>query len=100
MSSIDRSYNEKRDFIRMQINSAVTVRHDGNEYQGICKDLSGAGMLLELESPLAVGDELEVLIPQEGDNHMPFHASATVSRVEAGENDSTILGLSIKEILD
>lgn len=98
MSSIDRTYNEKRDFIRMRINSHVAIRHNGNDYQGICKDLSGAGMLVETEHPFVAGDKLEVKIEPKGENHLPFSATAEVQRVEAGANDKLTIGLAITEI--
>ena len=100
MSSIDRSYNEKRDFIRMRINSAVQVRHNGQEFEGVCKDLSGAGMLIQTEQLLDVGSELEVSIKQDGESQLPFKANAVVSRTESNTDGSYVLGLSINEILD
>ncbi len=97
MASIDRSYSEKRDFIRMQVNSPIAIRHEGSDYEGICKDLSGAGMLLETEQAFAVGAELEVSIAQKRETHLPFNASATVSRID--EHDGKFLvGLAITRI--
>jgi hypothetical protein len=98
MSSIDRSYNEKRDFIRMRINSQVAIQHKGNEYLAICKDLSGAGMLIETEQAFVIGDQLGVKIEPNGDNHLPFSATAEVQRVEAGTDGKLTVGLAIKEI--
>jgi c-di-GMP-binding flagellar brake protein YcgR len=100
MSASDRSFNEKRDFIRMKINSTVKVTHAGNDYQGTCKDLSGAGMSILTETQFNVGDEVELLIEQEGDTHLPFHASAEVTRVEPEESGNYMVGLSIREIAD
>lgn len=97
MASIDRSYNEKRDFIRMKINSPVAITCKGKSYLGVCKDLSGAGMLVETEDTFEIGAELDVSIEQKGDTHLPFHASTTVSRVEPID-DKYLVGLSINEI--
>ena len=99
MASIDRSFSEKRDFIRMRVNSPVVVRHDGNEYQGFCKDLSGAGMLIETDRPFEIGSTLNVSIEQKCETHLPFHATVTVSRVEASD-DTYLVGLAINEIHD
>lgn len=98
MSSVDRNYNEKRDFIRMKINSPVTISCDGTEYQGICKDLSGAGMLIATEHAFESGNSVNVYIEAKGDNHLPFDATAEISRVDANGDDGYIVGLSIKEI--
>lgn len=98
MSSIDRSYNEKRDFIRMRINSPVYISQDGNDYTGVCKDLSGAGMLIETSHEFTVGANVGIAIPQQSETHLPFNAVAEVSRVEAGPGDNYIVGLSITDI--
>ena len=100
MSNNDRSYNEKRDFIRMKINSQLTIRQDGQDYAGVCKDLSGAGMSVESEQSFALGSEIEVSIAQQGETHLPFNATTEVSRVETTENGQFSIGLSIKEIRD
>ncbi|MFA7555508.1 MAG: PilZ domain-containing protein [Spongiibacteraceae bacterium] len=98
MPSNDRSYNEKRDFIRMKINTPVSVTHAGVQYQATCKDLSGAGMLIETQHLFNLGDILDVSIASQLDSHLPFNATTEVSRVDAGNEDTHIIGLSIKEI--
>ncbi len=100
MSSIDRPYNEKRDYIRMRINSVVNIRQAGNNYKGICKDLSGAGMLIETSEPFKVGTELEISIEQKTETHLPFDAIAEVSRVDDGPDENYTVGLAIKQIHD
>lgn len=98
MSSIDRTYNEKRDFIRMRVNSSVNIDQDGNHFKGICRDLSGAGMLIETDQLFEIGAQLRISIEQKGETHLPFNAQAEVSRVEPGPDDKHIIGLEIKEI--
>lgn len=100
MPSVDQTYSEKRDFIRMRINSQVDILHAGNEYRGICKDLSGAGMLIETAQTFEVGTQLQISIATEGDKHPPFNATAEVSRVEAGKQEHYIVGLAIKNIIE
>ncbi|MEE8059289.1 MAG: PilZ domain-containing protein [Pseudomonadales bacterium] len=100
MSSAGKSYSEKRDFIRMRINSQVDIRHAGNEYYGICKDLSGAGMLIETDQVFEIGVELEISIAQKEEAHLPFNATAKVSRVLPGTGNKHIIGLAIKEICE
>jgi len=100
MPPSDRSFNEKRDFIRMKINSTVKVTQAGKDYQGICKDLSGTGMSILSETEFRVGDEVEILIEQQSDIHLPFQASAEVTRVQPDESGKFIVGLAIKQISD
>jgi hypothetical protein len=98
MSNIERSYNEKRDFIRMKINSQLIIRQGDAEYLGICKDLSGAGMSVESDQSFELESKVDVSIAQQGDTHQPFNASAVVSRIEPTDTDTFIIGLSIKDI--
>lgn len=99
MSVADRSYQEKRDFIRMKVTSAMTIKHAGQTYEAVCKDLSGAGLLAECEQAFSLGDELEVLIPQKGETHQAFNALVEVSRADQISDNQYSLGLSIKNIL-
>ena len=98
MASFDRNYNEKRDFIRMKINSEVTISQAGDKHSGICRDLSGAGMSVETDYAFSTGSKLDVAIEQKGDTHLPFHASAEVTRVDEIEEGKFLIGLSILEI--
>lgn len=99
MVANDQGYSEKRDFIRMQVNSPVIITYAGRQYQGLCKDLSGAGMQVETEDSFEVGAQLEVTIQQKGDNHLPFNALVEVTRSKTSTPGSQIIGLAIKEIL-
>jgi len=105
MSSIHRDYQEKRNFIRMKVDTPVnvTLASKGQRYDGICRDLSGGGMLVELATALPVGTELEVSI-ESGHGHNPMlHAKAEVTRVVAqpGEEEAPcLLGLEIIAILE
>ena len=62
MQPIEHNYSEKRDFIRMKLDTPVTIRCEGRESVALCRDLSASGLLLEAQSELAPGD-LRVSIP-------------------------------------
>ena len=96
----DQPYSEKRDFIRMQVNSPVVITYADRQYQGLCKDLSGAGMQVETEDSFDVGAQLEVTIQQKGDNHLPFNALVEVTRSQTSTPGNQTIGLSIIEILN
>lgn len=100
MAASDQSYSEKRNFIRMQVNSPVIITYAEHEYQGLCKDLSGAGMQIETEGNFEIGAELEVTIQQKGDNHLPFNAVVEVTRSKTSMPGNQAIGLSIKAILN
>jgi len=95
-----RAYDEKRSFIRMKINTPVQVIQGEERFTARCKDLSGSGMLLQSDRELPLGAQVEVHIAQEGDNRLPFNASAQVVRVNAVNPSGFILGLAIKAIHD
>ncbi len=83
MALSERSYEEKRGFIRMKVDTMVTfTRLEGKDrYEGRCRNLSGAGMLLETEKKLEIGDRLRVTIPSEGPDFSPLDAVVEVVRV-------------------
>lgn len=104
-NSANRNYSEKRNYIRMKVDAPVdiTLTTDGSEYHGICRDLSGGGMMIELQSILPVGTQAEVMICS-GHGHNPIlRAKAAVTRVisqpESDEQPCT-LGLQIVEVLN
>ena len=79
----ERSYDEKRNFIRMKVDTMVTfTRADGKErYEGRCRNLSGAGMLLETQKKLEIGERIRVTIPSEDPDFAPLEAIVEVVRV-------------------
>ncbi len=85
MTLLEQSYAEKRNFIRMRVDTMVSfVKVSKPErYEGRCRNLSGAGMLLETDKKLSLGDRLTVTVPSEGPNFTPLDAIAEVVRVES-----------------
>ena len=95
MSLDDRNYSEKRDFIRMQVQTKAVLEHVGQQYPALCLDLSSSGMQLEVDIALAVGDRVRVLIPSEHNALKGLEADAEVVRIGEGSNGSHTLGLTI-----
>ena len=79
-----RDYEEKRDFIRMQLDCPVqcTDLRSGEQFAGLAKDLSGKGLCLELDRNLPPGALLEVRIEPAKAVVAPLHAVAEVMRIE------------------
>lgn len=100
MTTASAEYTEKRDFRRLNINSPVTIIHGDNEYAGVCKDLSGAGMLIETADNFSVGNTMTVAIKQDDNKGIPFNASVEVIRINTDDHNKSTIGLAIKEILD
>ena len=100
MALEERAFSEKRDFIRMKINTPVIIHYEDKSFSAICKNLSGAGMQLETEAALNPGDELRVTIEQKHENGTPFDAIVEVTRVEPDRPGLHLIGLEIKELLE
>lgn len=105
MNSASRNYQEKRDYIRMKVDAPVKIQleADGTKYDGICRDLSGGGMMVELSTILPTGTLAEVTIAS-GHGHNPMlRAKAEVTRILShpeSEEQPCLLGLQIVEVLN
>lgn len=102
MNGADRSYSEKREFLRMQIQTPVEVSVTGDDLsiQGTCLNLSGNGMSITLNKTLPVGTPLEVSIQSPQGDSIMMKAKTEVIRVEGGPEDQCNLGLKIIEVTD
>jgi len=101
MFSMQRQYDEKRNFIRMKVDTSITfTKIEGRErYEARCRNLSGAGMLLETEKKLTLGDRLRVTVPSEGPNFTPLDAIVEVVRVDALPSmHKFMIGVVIRQI--
>ena len=95
MTSRDRDYSEKRDFIRMQIETSITLIHDGQCFDAICLDLSSTGMQVIAATTLQMGDKVQAHIPSEHSELKGLEAETEVVRVGTHEDGRQSLGLSI-----
>jgi hypothetical protein len=98
---IERDYSEKRDFIRMIINTParVHIEQDGIVTHGICHDLSGSGMLLTVNEQLPRHSELLVTLTPSNKGPM-LQARCTIARLQQSGKNKCLLGLEIQEIID
>ena len=93
-----KDYSEKRDFHRMQVNSEIEITDSqGNSFKGVCRDLSATGMQLYVDREVAVGEELQTVLPPSSDQFPPLEAVCEVIRCEA-EGDGFLLGTNISEV--
>lgn len=100
MSEHQRDYEEKRDFIRMNLNSEATLHYNNERYPALCVDLSSTGIQLHSNCKLAVGDEVEVEIGSQHSQLTGLRARATVVRSSlAGDGENCIVGLKIDQML-
>jgi len=101
MTSLDRDYSEKRNFIRMKVNTPaqVTVESDGITRDGVCNDLSGGGMLLTMEQTLPLDTELLITVASAHGHSPMLQAKCKIARVESGPDNQSMFGVEINEII-
>lgn len=101
-NSLERNYIEKRDFIRMQVDTPaqIEIAENGTQCDGVCNDLSGGGMLVTLSQELPLNTELFVKVGNENSNSLILNAKCTIARIEPGPNDTCLVGLAINEIIE
>ncbi len=98
-----REYDEKRDFIRITVDSDIkfSLSGSGQDECGKVTNLSGRGMMFIADHPLTVEDRIEVQIHPENDLTPPLHANVRVVRVnKLRHTDGYEIGAVIQEILD
>lgn len=88
----NRNYEEKRDFIRMEINANAIITDDnGVQKKGLCLNLSGSGALLELEENLPVNQFIGVTIRSPGVSGPTLDIKGHVIRGQAAHESGKYL---------
>lgn len=95
---------DKRNFLRMQVDSPVSivVVGEGEVISGICRDVSGDGMLVEVDAALPTDTELRVTLASSHGHAPVLRANARVTRVVELPDDASgvrRVGLQLTEIL-
>lgn len=73
---------EKREFRRMVMDAPVTLIHQHDRVEAICRDLSASGMAFEVkDKAFQAGDEIEVSLATASNRLPPFQAKAKVVHV-------------------
>jgi|SRR5690606_33467271 len=93
--SIDRTYDEKRNFIRMRIDSDALIRVGDTIHDALCIDLSSDGMQIKTETALENGQEIEVEILSQHSQLSSLKATAQILRVQVNDEGQYLLGLRI-----
>lgn len=96
-----RDYSEKRNFIRMRVDASMsfTLESSSEKYNGRCRNLSGAGIMLETSKKLTVGNRINITLPSERSELPNLEALAEVIRVQHNPNSHTFeVGLVIQNM--
>ncbi|WP_312933929.1 PilZ domain-containing protein [Pseudomonas sp.] len=95
MSQTPQNYSEKRDFIRMRVDAAASLLHEGEVIAAVCLDLSSSGMQVQAPQQFQVGDRLEVRIESEHAALTGLQASTEVVWIADQPDGEQKLGLRI-----
>ncbi len=101
MSLDQRSYEEKRDFIRVPVECEISLedRQTGKRFLANGKNLSASGVLFYTDEPLQPGDRLEMHIEAHQVLLSVLDASIQVLRVEpVGDGSSYAAGCEITQL--
>jgi hypothetical protein len=100
MSTADRSYDEKRDFIRMTVDCDLALNEPGGgrEYPGRCLNLSSTGAMVLLDEAPALGQRLELHIAPRLALVPALNALVEVVRVLPAAAGGYEVGMSILEM--
>jgi len=90
-------YSEKRDFIRMRVETNITFECNGTRYDAVCLDLSSTGMQIETSGSVSLseGQVIRVLIPSSHSKLSSLSAEAVIRRLDRLDDGRQALGLEI-----
>lgn len=100
MHSMIRDYSEKRDFIRMKVDSDIHLTDESGTLSlvGICRDLSGTGMQIEVKEAVSEGTTLFTELPSSNPAFPSFKTKVIVKRcIPSSTEGSFLLGTEIQE---
>ncbi|MGB1198692.1 MAG: PilZ domain-containing protein [Thalassotalea sp.] len=96
------NYDDKRDFYRMMVNSDVTVTIIDDEANSTllatCRDLSAAGLAIEMSHPMELNTEVKVNIDSANSSVQSLNVKGKVVRVNEEAPDSFLIGINISEL--
>lgn len=100
MSDLARNFQEKRDYIRMQVETPATLTlSSGESFQVTCLDLSSSGVQLKSVQPIPIQSAGELKIQSGGGATMPLHARVSICRLQVINNNDYRVGVSIDSFL-
>lgn len=96
-----RDFDEKRSYRRMGLDDSpvrYTVHGDGGSGEGVCRDLSGSGLLMILDRELAPGTLLDIRVAPEQSVVPPLEAEVEVVRCSPADDGSYKVGVLIRTL--
>ena len=78
--NLSNAYEEKRNFIRMKMDSPLSLTLSDRALEGVCIDLSGTGMCIEMTEELQLGDQAVAHLPSQQNQISSFNAIIRINR--------------------
>ena len=100
-NSSSNGHDEKRAFIRMDVNAVVMFKPSqgvSQPHQGECRDLSGNGIRFNAETPVNTGSRLNVVVSVH-EKFSPMEALIKVVRVEPHPNKTYDIAGAILNVI-
>jgi hypothetical protein len=96
MALNDRTYEEKRNFIRMTMNASANLTLDnGQSIEVTCIDLSASGMSIKANEAVKEGETIHVSIESPNEQFRSMDANGKVLRCREMGNGEYDLGIEI-----
>lgn len=90
-------HTEKREFVRMNVETELTFTIAGSDivHRGKSADLSATGVHVVAGIAPAVADQISLVMKPSNERLPPFEAQGNVVRVAADESDKNLFHISI-----
>jgi len=96
------SFDDKRDFYRMMLNSEVIVIVIDDETNcqltATCRDLSATGMAIEMDHPLALSTHVKIKLNSASSQIQSLDVRGKVVRIDEECEGCYLLGIAIEEL--
>jgi PilZ domain len=95
------SYQEKRHFIRMKVDTAISYMIEGRSelFDGRCLNLSGAGLLMETAKKINAGTKLRIQIPTEQMEHRLEVSAEVIRTLALPDQHKFEIGVAIRQFI-
>ncbi|MDZ7662502.1 PilZ domain-containing protein [Thiohalophilus sp.] len=98
-----RDYDEKRDFMRVEMDCAIRFKPQGSEQETIGRlaNLSGRGLMFIAANEIPVDTQVEIYVESDQQINAPLHAVVRVVRMaKQRRGDGYEIGAIITSVLD
>lgn len=99
MTGNARSFQEKRDYIRMQMDTPAVITANDKQHPGRCLDLSSSGIQFKSSQAIEVNSQIRLDIQDGIGNVDGLTVIATILRVNLLEDDTYRYGACIDSYL-